>query len=71
MSNEVPAIRDEIAGRVAKLVGGTRALVGARASMTVTGITDVHANLPALEAARGRVERLAIETIYCGGDLIG
>ena len=37
----------------------------------VAVITDVHANLPALEAALARVEELGIETIYCGGDLAG
>ena len=34
-------------------------------------ITDVHANLPALEAALGRIDELGIERIYCGGDLVG
>jgi predicted phosphodiesterase len=37
----------------------------------VAVITDVHANLPALRAALGRVEELGIERIYCGGDLVG
>jgi putative phosphoesterase len=34
-------------------------------------ITDVHANLPALEAALTRIDELGIETVYCGGDLVG
>jgi putative phosphoesterase len=34
-------------------------------------ITDIHANLPALEAAFTEVERLGAERIYCGGDLVG
>jgi putative phosphoesterase len=34
-------------------------------------ITDIHANLPALEAALRRIEELGIERIYCGGDLVG
>ena len=34
-------------------------------------ITDIHANLPALEAALERIEQLGIERIYCGGDLVG
>jgi putative phosphoesterase len=34
-------------------------------------ITDIHANLPALEAALGRIEELGIERVYCGGDLVG
>jgi putative phosphoesterase len=34
-------------------------------------ITDIHANLPALEAALERIDRLGIEEIYCGGDLVG
>ena len=34
-------------------------------------ITDIHANLPALEAALARIDELGIERIYCGGDLVG
>jgi putative phosphoesterase len=34
-------------------------------------ITDIHANLPALEAALERIEELGIERVYCGGDLVG
>jgi putative phosphoesterase len=34
-------------------------------------ITDIHANLPALEAALRRIDELGIETVYCGGDLVG
>ena len=34
-------------------------------------VTDIHANLPALEAALARIEQLAIEQIYCGGDRSG
>jgi putative phosphoesterase len=34
-------------------------------------ITDIHANLPALEAALGRIDELGIERVYCGGDLVG
>jgi putative phosphoesterase len=37
----------------------------------VAVITDIHANLPALEAALARIARLGIERIYCGGDLVG
>jgi putative phosphoesterase len=37
----------------------------------VAVITDLHANLPALEAVLMRIDELAIETIYCGGDLVG
>jgi len=40
-------------------------------SERVAVITDVHANLPALEAALARIEELGIEQIYCGGDLVG
>ena len=39
--------------------------------MAVAVITDIHANLPALEAALQRIEELGIERIYCGGDLVG
>jgi putative phosphoesterase len=34
-------------------------------------ITDLHANLPALETVLARVDELPIEAIYCGGDLVG
>jgi putative phosphoesterase len=37
----------------------------------VAVITDIHANLPALEAALARIEQLGIERVYCGGDLVG
>jgi putative phosphoesterase len=37
----------------------------------VAVITDIHANLLALEAALQRIEELSIERIYCGGDLVG
>jgi putative phosphoesterase len=37
----------------------------------VAVVTDIHANLPALQAALGRIEELGIERIYCGGDLVG
>jgi len=40
-------------------------------SERVAVITDVHANLPALEAALARIEELGIAQIYCGGDLVG
>src|SRR5436190_7937617 len=38
---------------------------------SVAVITDIHANLPALEAALARIDELGIEAIYCGGDLVG
>jgi putative phosphoesterase len=37
----------------------------------VAVITDIHGNLPALQAALGRIDELGIDTIYCGGDLVG
>jgi putative phosphoesterase len=37
----------------------------------VAVITDIHANLPALEAALARIEELGIERVLCGGDLVG
>jgi putative phosphoesterase len=40
-------------------------------SERVAVITDVHANLPALEAALARIDALGIERVYCGGDLVG
>ena len=43
----------------------------ARVRDRVAVITDIHANLPALEAALARIEDLGIERICCGGDLVG
>jgi putative phosphoesterase len=37
----------------------------------VAVITDVHANLPALQAALGRIDVLGVDATYCGGDLVG
>jgi putative phosphoesterase len=35
-------------------------------------ITDVHGNLPALEAALARIDALGVERrVFCGGDLVG
>jgi putative phosphoesterase len=38
---------------------------------SVAVITDIHGNLPALEAALGRIEELGVDDVYCGGDLVG
>jgi putative phosphoesterase len=40
-------------------------------SDSVAVITDIHGNLPALQAALARVEQLGIERVFCGGDLVG
>jgi len=40
-------------------------------SEAVAVITDIHANLPALEAALDRIDELGIDRVYCGGDLVG
>jgi putative phosphoesterase len=37
----------------------------------VAVITDIHGNLPALEAALDAIDALGVEQIYCGGDLVG
>jgi putative phosphoesterase len=37
----------------------------------VAVVTDIHGNLPALQAALARIDELDIETVYCGGDLVG
>jgi putative phosphoesterase len=34
-------------------------------------ITDIHANLPALQSVLRRIDELGIEDVYCGGDLVG
>ena len=37
----------------------------------VAVITDIHGNLPALQAALARIQELGIESVFCGGDLVG
>ncbi len=37
----------------------------------VAVITDIHANLPALQAALRRVDELDVDDLFCGGDLVG
>ncbi|MQA76027.1 MAG: YfcE family phosphodiesterase [Solirubrobacterales bacterium] len=37
----------------------------------VAVITDIHANLPALEASLAWIDEHGIEDVYCGGDLVG
>jgi putative phosphoesterase len=34
-------------------------------------ISDIHGNLPALQAALARIEELALSRVFCGGDLVG
>jgi putative phosphoesterase len=34
-------------------------------------ITDIHGNLPALDAALRRIDELGVDDVYCGGDLVG
>jgi putative phosphoesterase len=38
---------------------------------SVAIITDIHGSLPALQAALARIEGLGIDTVFCGGDLVG
>ena len=40
-------------------------------SESVAVITDIHANLPALDASLERIAQLGITRVYCGGDLVG
>ena len=37
----------------------------------VAVITDIHANLAALQAVLAHIDRLGVDAIYCGGDLVG
>src|SRR5215210_1717594 len=37
----------------------------------VAVITDVHGNLPALQASLQRIDELRIDRVFCGGDLVG
>jgi putative phosphoesterase len=38
---------------------------------TAAVITDIHANLPALQAVLARIDELGIQSVFCGGDLVG
>jgi putative phosphoesterase len=37
----------------------------------VAVITDIHGNLPALEASLAAIDAVGVDDIYCGGDLVG
>ena len=37
----------------------------------VAVITDIHGNLPALEASLEAIEAIGVDATYCGGDLVG
>src|SRR5947209_7456268 len=37
----------------------------------VAVITDIHGNLPALEATLAAVDEIGVDAVYCGGDLVG
>jgi putative phosphoesterase len=34
-------------------------------------ITDIHGNLPALEASLQAIDAIGVDAVYCGGDLVG
>ncbi|MGO9955408.1 MAG: metallophosphoesterase family protein, partial [Solirubrobacteraceae bacterium] len=34
-------------------------------------ITDIHANLPALQASLDAIDAIGVDALYCGGDLVG
>jgi putative phosphoesterase len=37
----------------------------------VAVLTDIHGNLPALEASLRAIEAIGLDAVYCGGDLVG
>lgn len=39
--------------------------------MRIAVITDIHGNLPALEAALAAIDAAEVDAVYCGGDLVG
>jgi putative phosphoesterase len=45
--------------------------IGSRAVTRVAVITDIHANLAALEASLAAIDDMGVRQIYCGGDLVG
>ena len=40
-------------------------------SARIAVVTDIHANLPGLDAALAAIAEMEIDAIYCGGDLVG
>jgi putative phosphoesterase len=40
-------------------------------TVRVAVITDIHANLPALEASLEAIRAIDVDALYCGGDLVG
>ncbi len=44
---------------------------GTLAAVRVAAITDIHANLPALEAVLGAIDAAGAEEIWCLGDVLG
>ena len=34
-------------------------------------ITDIHGNLPALQASLAAIDAIGVDQIFCGGDLVG
>src|SRR5829696_1581629 len=41
------------------------------AQEAVAVVTDAHANLAALQAVLARIDEMDIDSVYCGGDLVG
>lgn len=39
--------------------------------MRIAVITDIHGNLPALEASLAAADAMDLDALYCGGDLVG
>jgi putative phosphoesterase len=37
----------------------------------VAVITDIHGNLPALEASLAAIDAIGVDAVFCGGDLVG
>lgn len=44
---------------------------GLAGSMRIAVISDTHANLPALDAVFGSIERLQVDRVVCAGDIVG
>jgi diadenosine tetraphosphatase ApaH/serine/threonine PP2A family protein phosphatase len=44
---------------------------GYAGAVRVAAITDIHANLPALEAVLGAIDAAGVEEIWCLGDVVG
>jgi diadenosine tetraphosphatase ApaH/serine/threonine PP2A family protein phosphatase len=60
-----------VSAAVRRVRGVLRWTLDTLAGVRIAAITDVHANLPALEAVLAEIEAASIEEVWCLGDVVG